>query len=144
VFGAFITGPNRSIRSNRSTASLTNYCGPFQTFQTFNRYAPFNAFGGSKGQEPALSMSKGSNVQGRIRTGNFDVSGIVEMSKRSMQARDDSPSDHLGGEGDKTAHDRRPCLSGATLSFDSGIDRTLELVQKRIAWRHYNEPECST
>jgi hypothetical protein len=25
----------------RSTASLTNYCGPFQRFQSFNRYATF-------------------------------------------------------------------------------------------------------
>jgi len=45
-----INAAARSSRSNRSTAALTNYCGPFQTFQTFNRYAPFNAFGGSKVQ----------------------------------------------------------------------------------------------
>ena len=66
----------------------------------------------------------------------FDDSGVLEMSKRSMKARDDSPSDHLGVEGAKTAHGLRPCLSGGLLLLDSGIDRTLELVQRRIAWRH--------
>ena len=49
---------------------------------------------------------------------------------------------HLGGEVDKTAQGRKPCLSDGNLLFDSGIDKTLELVRKRIAWRHYNEPEC--
>ena len=74
--------------------------------------------------------------------GDLHVLRILEMSKRSMKLRDDSPFDHLGGAGDKTAQGRRPCLSDGTLLFDSGIHRTLKLVQKLIAWRHYNEPEC--
>jgi hypothetical protein len=47
-----------------------------------------------------------------------------------VKARDDSSSDHLGGEEDKAAHGRRPCLSGGSLLFDSGIDRPLELVSE--------------
>ncbi len=53
----------RSNRSKRSTAALTNYCRPFQTFQSFNRCAPFQSFAGFNNMA------------------DFDVSGILETSK---------------------------------------------------------------
>jgi len=75
----------RSKRSNRSTAALTNNCGPSQTFHRYASFPPFQSF---KTFQPfhrfapfqTLKIEDCSKVLKQIRRGNFHVSGIRETS----------------------------------------------------------------
>src|SRR4030095_9819793 len=67
-----ILKPVQIVQNVQSLCSVHHGTGPFQTFQSFNRYAPVNAFGGSRVQSSRAESEA-----------NFHVSGILETSKRS-------------------------------------------------------------
>src|SRR4030095_16715095 len=66
-----ILKPVQIVQNVQSLCSVHHGTGPFQTFQSINRYAPVNAFGGSRVQ---CSKAQG---QSRRRTSTFR-----EFSKR--------------------------------------------------------------
>jgi hypothetical protein len=61
--------------SSRSIASLTNYCGPFQSFKSFNRCAPFKTFEGLKTRWECPRFRN---------SGNVDMSGDYRRPKHQI------------------------------------------------------------